>query len=98
MFRIDPEIHRDLDGLVELGIGALLDELDRLGDRIELDPVNALARLRARAFRYAPSPYPTISRPIERAEPSIIRRRRLDRGAIEIGQFLLGDLLDLRAS
>ena len=28
---IDAEIHRDLDGLVELRVGALLDELDRLG-------------------------------------------------------------------
>ena len=33
VFGIDAEIHRDLDGFVELGRGALLDELHRLVDR-----------------------------------------------------------------
>ncbi len=46
---VDPKIYRDLDGLIELRIGPRHDELDRLGDRIELDPVNSLARL-LRAF------------------------------------------------
>ncbi len=34
--RIDAEIHRHLDGLVELGLGALLDHLHRFVDRVEL--------------------------------------------------------------
>ena len=37
MLGIDAEIYRDFDGLVELRVGPLLDELHRLDDRIELD-------------------------------------------------------------
>ena len=43
--RIDAEVHRDLDGLVELGVGALLDQADGLGERIELGAVDALTGL-----------------------------------------------------
>ena len=45
MLGVDPKIHRDLDGFIEFRCGALPDELDRLGDRIKLDPVNSFARL-----------------------------------------------------
>ena len=47
--RIDAEIHRDLDGLVELRLGALLDHLHRFVERIELLAVDTFARL-LRAF------------------------------------------------
>src|SRR6185295_10711436 len=43
MARVDAEIHRDLDGLVELGLRALLDHLHRLFERIELGAIDALA-------------------------------------------------------
>ena len=93
---VDAEIHRDLDGLVELRLGALLDELDRLGERIELDPVDSLARL-AHAFPvHVPSLYPTTSRPIERAEPSIILIAASTDAQLRSAHFLLGDLLHLR--
>ena len=39
---IDAEVHRDLDRLVELRLGALLDELHRLLDRVGLVAVDAL--------------------------------------------------------
>ena len=41
--RVDAEVHRDLDGLVELRLGPLLDQLHRLVDRVELRAVDALA-------------------------------------------------------
>jgi hypothetical protein len=41
--RIDAEIHRDFDGLVELGNGAFLDQGNGLGQRVELVAVNAFA-------------------------------------------------------
>ena len=50
--RIDAEIHRDLDGLVELRLGALLDHLHRVLERIELLAVDAFACL-GRAFAHA---------------------------------------------
>src|SRR5262249_22511434 len=69
MTRIDAEIHRDLDRLVELRLGALLHELDRLVDRIGLRGVDALACLRHSLARAHPAP----SMPIARADPSIMR-------------------------
>ena len=45
MARIDPEIHCDLDGFVELRLGAFLHQLDGLVERIELFAVDALAGL-----------------------------------------------------
>src|SRR6476469_8941762 len=32
--RVDPEVHRDLDGLVELRLGAFLDDLHRFIERV----------------------------------------------------------------
>src|SRR3712207_5463780 len=43
MAGIDAEVHRDLDGLVELRLGAFLDQLHRVLDRVELGGINALA-------------------------------------------------------
>ena len=45
MTRIDAEIHRDLDGLVELRLGALLDELHGLIECVGLLRIDALAGL-----------------------------------------------------
>ena len=45
MARIDAEVHRDLDGLVELGLGALLDELHGFIERVGLGGIEALAGL-----------------------------------------------------
>jgi hypothetical protein len=40
---IDAEVHGDLDGLVELRLGAILDQLHRILDRVELGGFDALA-------------------------------------------------------
>ena len=73
MARIDPEIHRHLDGLVELGGGALLDHLDRIVDRIKLHAINAFARLLRPFSVHRHGPYSLTSMPIERADPSTMR-------------------------
>ena len=41
--RIDAQVHRDFDGLVELGLGALLDHLHGFVERVELLAVDAFA-------------------------------------------------------
>src|SRR6202043_1464783 len=69
--RIDPEIDRQFDGLVELRLGALLDHLDRIDERIKLFAINALAGL-LQTFSDCHDRYPATSTPIERAEPSTI--------------------------
>ena len=51
MARIDAQVHGDLDGLVELGLGVLLDQLDRFLERILGVAVDSLARL-AHAFSF----------------------------------------------
>ena len=71
MLGIDAEVHRDLDGLVELRLGALLDHLHRFSERIGLGGIDAFAS-RFCAFSGCHCPYPFTSRPIERAEPSTI--------------------------
>ena len=70
--RIDAEIDRQLDGLIEFGGGVGLHGGDGFIDRIQLVAINArtsgggaLSHLRHRS-------YPVTSRPIERAEPSMI--------------------------
>ena len=94
--RIDAEVHRDLDGLVELRLGALLDQLHRVVERIELGAVDALAggadALSFVCHRALPH---ATSRPIERAEPSIMAIAASTRVAVEIGHLLLGDLAHL---
>src|SRR5207253_980649 len=69
--RVDAEIHRDLDRLVELRLGALFHQLDRLVERIGLRRIDALARL-GDAFSDAHDYAPTWI-PIERADPSTMR-------------------------
>src|SRR5882724_5911121 len=65
------EIHRNLDGLVELRLGAFLDHLDGVRERIKLLAIDALAGL-LQAFSNCHDRYPATSTPIERAEPSTI--------------------------
>ena len=71
--RIDAEIHRHLDGLVELGLGPLLDHLHRLFERIELHAVDAFAGRNGALSETAHGGYSWTSMPIERAEPSTMR-------------------------
>ncbi len=95
--RVDAEVHRDLDGLVELGLGPLLDQLHGLVERVELVAVDAFAgRLRALSDMCHRS-YPATWRPIERAEPSTIFIAASIVVAVEVLHLLLGDLADLRA-
>ena len=70
MAGIDTEIHRDLDCFIELGLGALFDELHGLLDRIKLLAVDALLGL-AQTFSVHGA-YSFTVRPMERAEPAII--------------------------
>ena len=93
MARIDAEIHRHLDGLVELGLGALLDHLHRLFERIELGAIDAFAQLRRCVFRDWPW----------RLLPDLDAHRAggafhhahggLDGVAVQVLHLLLGDLL-----
>ena len=67
---IDTEVQRDLDRFVELRLGPVLDQLDRLLDGIGPLPVQPIAgHLHPFALRHR---YPTTSMPMERAEPLII--------------------------
>src|SRR5439155_8961015 len=66
--RVDTEVHGDLDGLVELRLGALLDELHRFVEAIKLDAVDAFLR-RPNTLSVRHADHPTISRPIDWAEP-----------------------------
>ncbi len=71
MLGIDAEVDREFDGLVEFGDGVGFDELDRLIELVELGADDGLAGL-ADSLAVLVMAYPTTSRPIERAEPSII--------------------------
>src|SRR5262249_44599435 len=68
---IDPEIDRNLDGLVELRLGAFLDHLDGIDERIKLLAIDTLAGL-LQTFSNCHDRYPATSTPIDRAEPSTI--------------------------
>src|SRR6202000_751508 len=57
---IDAEIDRDLDGLVELRLGALLDHLDGIREWIELLAIDTLAGL-AQTFSDCHDRYPATS-------------------------------------
>ena len=70
--RIDVEVERDLDGLVELGLGARLDELHRVRRLVEGVAVDALVAVLEPFSLVRHRRYSTTSRPIERAEPTII--------------------------
>ena len=94
--RIDAEIHRDLDGLVELGLGPLLDHLHRLLERIELVAVDALADGVRCVFRDCSWPLlPDLD--AHRAGGAFHHAHGgLDGVAVQILHLLLGDLADLR--
>ena len=68
--RLQVEVHRQLDGLVELHGGPRLQELDRLLERIDLVRRQTLVSL-LQSFSDCHGVYSTTSRPIERAEPTI---------------------------
>jgi len=70
--RIDAEIDRDLDRLVKLRLGAFLDHLDGVRDRIEFFSRLTPSRAFFKRFPIAMTVTPPTSRPIERAEPSTI--------------------------
>ena len=70
--RIDAQVHGDLDGFVELDGAALLDQLDRLLDRVGGGIVEAVVSLAQPLARACHRPYPTTLRPMERAEPAMI--------------------------
>ena len=88
---IDPEIHGDLDGLVELGLGALLDQLDRLGERIGLVAVDAFAG-GVHAFSVCHVRYSATAMPMELAATFDHLHGRFDRIAVQVLHLLLGDL------
>src|SRR5207253_3557587 len=73
MARIDAEIHRHLDGLVELGLGPLLDHLHRLFERIKLGAVDTFANGGGAFSEVGHGAYSATSTPMERAEPSTMR-------------------------
>src|SRR5262249_10178121 len=70
---IDPEIHRHLDGLIELGLRPVLDHLHRLFERIELAAIDAFADGGGALSKVAHGDHSPTSMPIERAEPSTMR-------------------------
>src|SRR5262249_5589240 len=72
MTGIDAEIHRDFDGLIELGLGPLLDHLHGLVDRVKLLEIDAFTRLQGPFSKVCHGDYPATSIPIERADPSTI--------------------------
>src|SRR5262249_41596137 len=73
MARVDAEVHRNLDGLVELGFRPLLDHLHRFLDRIELAAIDPLARRNGTFAELGHDGYSLTSMPMERAEPSTMR-------------------------
>src|SRR5690606_36161759 len=81
MARIDAEIHRQFDGFVELGAGALLDQLDRLVEAVELVAVDTLTALRNtfRNLRHRlspPLPGPSNGRSLRPSASPRLRRWR----------------------
>jgi hypothetical protein len=71
MTRIDAQIHRDFDGLVEFRLCAALDQLHRLFQRILLLRIDAFASFDGTFSDFGHDQVLT-SMPIERAEPMII--------------------------
>src|SRR5262249_56759338 len=70
--RVDAEIHCDLDGLIELRFGAVLDHFHRVVDRIELLAIDAFAGLGRALSVLCHGAYSVTSMPMERAEPATI--------------------------
>ena len=71
--RVDAEIHRHLDRLVELGLGPILDHLDRFVDRIKLGAINAFAELFSSFSEICHGPYSATVMPMDRADPATMR-------------------------
>ena len=61
---VDPEPHGQLDGLVELGRGQLLDQLDGLGDAVQGFAVDLGRRLACTSFRAGSSSCPSGRRSV----------------------------------
>src|SRR5690606_22378416 len=74
MARVDAEIHRDLDGLVELRLGVTLGDPHRLVQRVALRAVEARidAAQPLAVLRHGAQPSTTVM-PMERAEPASMR-------------------------
>src|SRR6185295_20405813 len=72
LLRVDAEVHRNVDRLVELGGRRLLDELDRLDRRIGLARVD-LGEESLPALGYVRHYMPSTMTPIERALPATMR-------------------------
>jgi len=73
MARIDAQVHGDLDGLVEFRLGPLLDQLHRFRQWIGLVPINRRISRPESLSLACHDRYPTTSRPMERAEPAMMR-------------------------
>ncbi len=71
--RIEIEVHRNFDRLVELRRGAFLDQLERVRERVRHRRINSFIGLSQPLSRFCHRPYSTTSRPIERAEPISMR-------------------------
>src|SRR4029077_13181149 len=71
--RVDAEIHRDFDGLVELRLGPILDHGHGFVDRIKLFAINAFSHFLRPFSELCHGPYSVTSMPIERADPSTMR-------------------------
>src|SRR5690606_15849894 len=71
MTRVNTEVHRDLDGFIELGDGPFLDHRDGVRKSDELGRINAFADLLNTLCKLCHD-QATTSRPMERAEPSTI--------------------------
>src|SRR6185436_16058223 len=93
---IDTEIDRNLDGLIELRLGARLDHLDRLGDRVSLLDINAFAG-GLQTFSDCHDALPRHFKTHRAGRALDHLHGRLNGVAIEILHLLLGDLAHLRA-
>src|SRR5262249_44794091 len=71
--RINAEIHRHLDRLIELSFRPLLDHLYRLFQRIKLGAVDAFADSGSAFSKVGHGNYSATSMPMERADPSTMR-------------------------
>ena len=102
---VDPEPHGELDRLVELGRGQLLHQVDGLGRRVQLLPVEllqrgpvllALVHVRFLSVVLVPTPVSrSTAMPIERAVPATWRLADVDVVGVQVGQLHRGDLGDL---
>ena len=86
---IDAEVHSDIDRLVELGGGALLDQTQGVGDRIGLVAVN-LGAQRLNSLGQLRHDYrPSTVMPMLRAEPAMVRTAASISEAVRSGILVL---------